>query len=133
MSASLSSKMLWSAPKQLSNAVNCFVLGSYSWICLALGRAIGKYFANLFVVASVQYAGCCCGARIRAVTHTRPLPSIATLRGSDCRCQIFSSPHTGERGVLASSTGPLDGILISVVLFSRGSSTARMSEDWMAP
>ena len=62
------------------------------------------------------------------MTHTRPLASIATLRGSACRCQIFSSPHTGERGVLASSTGPFDGILISVVEFVRGSSTARMSE-----
>src|SRR6266850_3798129 len=133
MSASLSSKTLWSAAKQLSIIVNCVVFGSYNSICRALGPDIGKYFANLFAAASLQNAGCCCGARVRAVTHTRPLASIATLRGSDCRCQIFSSPHAGERGVLASSTGPFDGILISVVLFVRGSSTARMSEDWMAP
>src|SRR3989442_11054264 len=109
------------------------VVGAYNSLCRALGLATGKYLANLFVDPSLQNPGCCCGARVRAVTQTRPLPSIATLRGSACRCQIFSSPHTGERGVLASSTGPPDGILISVVLFSRGSNTARMSEDWMAP
>src|SRR5688572_30222217 len=132
-SASLSSNRLWSAAKQLSIAVNCFAFGSYSWTCLLLGPGSGKYFANLLVAPSLQNAGCCCGARFRAVTQTRPLPSIATLRGSACRCQIFSSPHIGERGVLASSTGPFDGILISVAEFSPGSSTARMSEVWMAP
>src|SRR5262249_61678219 len=104
--------------------VNCFVFGSYNSICLALGPAIGKYLANLFADPSLQNAGCCCGARVRAVTHTRPLASIATLRGSACRCQIFSFPPTGGSGVVAASTGPLAGILISVVLFSRGSSTA---------
>src|SRR5262245_18559467 len=120
--------MLWSAAKQLSIGVNCFDFGSYSWICLLLGPGSGKYLANLFVAPSLQNAGCCWGARIRAVTHTRLLESITTLRGSAWRCQIFSSPHTGERGVFPSSTGPFDGILISVVEFVFGSSTARMSE-----
>ena len=35
--------------------------------------------------------------------------------------------------MLASSTGPFDGILISLVVFVRGSSTARMSELWYGP
>src|SRR5437870_3925682 len=129
-SASLSSKTLWSAAKQLSIAVNSFVFGSNNSICRALGPAIGKYFANLFVDRSLQNAGCCCGARVRAVTQTRPLASIATLRGSACRCQILSVPQYGDAGVLASSTGAPDGILISVVALVRGSSTDRMSELW---
>src|SRR5207247_2977014 len=111
--------------------VNCFVFGSYNSICLALGPGIAKYLANLFVEPSLQNAGCCCGARVRAVTHTRPLPSIATLRGSACSCQIFSSPHTGERGVLELSTRTLVGVLISVVLFSRGTTTERLSDVLM--
>src|SRR5262245_41319061 len=125
--------MLWSAAKQLSIGVNCFDFGSYSWICLLLGPGNGKYLANLFVAPSLQNAGCCWGARIRAVTHTRSFASITTLRGSACRCHTFSSPQTGERGVFASSTGPFDGILISVVAFVLGSRTARMSDVWMAP
>src|SRR6266705_794213 len=57
---SLSSKWLWSAAKQLSINVNCFVFGSYISICLALGPASGKYLANLLIDPSLQNAGCCC-------------------------------------------------------------------------
>src|SRR5215813_10424026 len=58
---------------------------------------------------------------------------MATLRGSACRCQIFSVPQYGDAGVFASSTGAFDGSLISLVAFVRGSSTARMSELWYGP
>src|SRR5262245_6096506 len=130
---SLSSKWLWSAAKQLSISVNCFVLGSYISICLALGPWSGKYLANLLSVPSLQNAGCCSGARIRAVTNTRPWLSITTLRGSDARAQIFSVPQYGDAGVSVSIWGAWDGTLISVALFSRGSSAAMMSELWIDP
>ena len=93
--------------------MNCFVFGSYTSICLALGPGSGKYLANLFIAPSLQNAGCCCGARIRAVTHTRPWLSIVTLRGSADRCQIFSFPQNGDAGVSVSIGGALDGTLIS--------------------
>src|SRR5207249_6026426 len=119
---------LWSAAKQVSIIVNCFVFGSYISTCLALGPGSGKYLANLFIDPSLQNAGCCCGGRIRAVNHTRPWLSIAALRGSADRCQIFSVPKYGESGVLSSITGPFEGILIIGVSFFFGSSTARMSD-----
>src|SRR4029077_18474755 len=130
-SASLSSKWLWSAAKQVSIIVNCFVFGSYISTCRVLVVS-GKYLENLFD-PSLQNAGCSCGARVRAVTHTRPWLSIAGLRGSDCRCQIFSVPQYGDAGVLLSIRGPFDGILIIDVSFLRGSSTVRISEPWMVP
>src|ERR1700687_2562846 len=114
-SESLSSKWLWSAAKQLSIIVNCFVFGSYISICLPLGPGIGKYLADLLVAPSLQNAGCCCGARIRAVTHTRPWLSIATLRGSADRCQIFSFPQYGDAAVLVSIGAGVDGILMRLV------------------
>src|SRR5881397_1282504 len=126
-SESFSSNLLWSAAKQVSTIVNCFVFGSYISTCLALGPGSGKYFEYLFD-PSLQNAGCCCGARVRAVSHTRPWLSIAALRGSACRCQIFSVPQYGESGVLSSITGPFEGILIIEVSFFFGSSTARMSD-----
>src|SRR5437773_11059855 len=131
--ASFSSKWLWSAAKQVSIIVICPVFGSYISTCLALGPGIGKYLANLLVAPSLQNAGCCCAARVRAVTHTRPRLSIVPLRGSADRCQIFSSPQNGDAGVSVSSWGAPDGTLICVALFSRGSSTAMMSELWMDP
>jgi hypothetical protein len=59
--------------------------------------------------------------------------SIATLRGSDDRCQIGSVPQYGDGGLLPSMVGALDGTLIWAVEFSRRSSVATMSELWMAP
>src|ERR1051325_10538331 len=70
---------------------------------------------------------------MRAVTQTWPFTSMATLRGSAWRCQIFSLPQYGDAGVLASSTGAFDGSLISLVVFVFGSSTERMSELWYGP
>src|SRR5439155_25222316 len=55
--ASLSSKWLWSAAKQVSIIVICFVFGSYSSTCLPLGPGSGKYFANVFIAPSLQNAG----------------------------------------------------------------------------
>src|SRR6202521_2775215 len=102
---SVSSKWLWSAAKQVSIIVNCFVFGSYISICLALGPGIGKYWANLLFDPSLQNAGCSFGARIGAVTHTCPWLSIATLRGSADRCQTFSFPQNGDAAVSVSIGG----------------------------
>src|SRR5436853_1913664 len=113
--------------------VTCFVLGSYISICRALGPGSGKYLANLFIEPSLQNSGCCWAARVRAVTHTRPWLSIATLRGSDDRCHTFSSPQYGDVGVLVSIGGAFEGILMWVGAFSRGASTARLSALSMAP
>src|SRR5207247_110484 len=93
-SESFSSNLLWSAAKQVSTIVNCFVFGSYISTCLAVGPGSGKYFEYSFD-PSLQNAGCCGGARVRAVSHTRPWLSIAPRRG-----------HFGE-GALGDPIGPV--------------------------
>src|SRR5262249_51619670 len=58
---------------------------------------------------------------------------MTTLRGSADRAQIFSAPQYGDAGVSVSICGARDGSLISVARFSRGSTTAMMSELWTDP
>ena len=124
---SCSSNMLWSAAKQLSTIVNCFVFGSSNSICRALGPSIGKYFANLFV-GSLQIR-----RLILRRTDPRGHPDMSfRIHRDAARIGLplpdLLVPQYGDAGVFASSTGPFDGILISLVVFVRGSSTARMSE-----
>src|SRR5262245_13894938 len=74
----------------------------------------------------MHHDGCLPFSRVRSVNHTRPLASIATLRGSPCRFHM-SGPNTGD-GVgdaLKPDTmaGALVGVLTIVAVFVFGSST----------
>src|ERR1700730_9204480 len=97
---------------------------------------MGKYFPYLFAVSPAHHAGCFWLSRVRSVNHTRPLASMATLRGSPCRFHM-SGPKFGDgvgEALNRYAIGrALVGVLTMIALLVTGSSTFSASFIWETP
>src|SRR5215472_6128466 len=90
---------LWSVVKHVSISEISLFSGLYTATCLVLLRGIGKYWANLLLDPALQKSGCLPPSdglsppRFLLAHQTRPILSIAALRGSAAASQMFSSPQ----------------------------------------
>src|ERR1700674_1578420 len=91
---------------------------------------MAKFLPKALAVGPLHHAGCFALSRVRSVNHTRPFPSMPTLRGSPWRFHM-SAPKFGD-GVGEAlkpdcMAGALVGGLMIFALPSPGSSSMSAS------